>query len=140
MNFSKKINIGGLLVIAFGMISGCNKGTTSAEVVSARIVPSTNAQGRPIYMVLVDWKNTGNTPIRSVHADISILDPQGKKLDVSAKDYTIYVVSSDNPGIAPGETYTEPNDKGYALESGMGGTAASADINITRVSSEGLKF
>ena len=68
-------------------------------------------------MVLVDWKNTGSTPIRVVKADIVAYDASGAELASGTKDYTIYAASNSQSGIVAGETYAEPSGEGFVLVS-----------------------
>jgi hypothetical protein len=109
---------------------------TTAEVVKVRVVPFTTAQGVRTQMVLVDWRNTGTTTIRAIDADIIVYDDRGNVLDSGAKDYTIYAVSDDSPGIVPGEIYTEPKGKGFTLMPGST-KARRAQVTITKVVESG---
>lgn len=111
--------------------SSSSGGSGSAVVVNSRLVPFTTAQGQQAQMVLVDWRNTGSTPIRVVHADIVPYDSSGNKLDSGAPDYTIYAVSSSSSGIAPGSTYSEPDGEGFVVVSSS--PAARVEVQITRV-------
>lgn len=114
----------------------------SVEIVRVRAVPYVTAQGAQAQMVLVDWKNTGSTTIREVFADITAYDAGGNKLDSGAQDYCIYAVFSSDPGISPGETYTEPEDEGYVLVNAPDITgfsaAAKVEVRITRASDGGI--
>lgn len=104
----------------------------SAKVVRVRLVPFTTAQGGRAQMVLVNWTNTGTTTIRAVDADIIPYDALGNKLASGASDYAIYAVSDSSPGISPGETYIEPDGKGFTLVPGFA-NAARVEVNITEV-------
>jgi len=109
-------------------------GQPQATLVRARLVPFRTAQGLAAQMVIVDWKNTGNTPIRAVHATMTPYDAAGRPLTNGAKDYTIYATfTNESPGIAPGETYVEPEDEGFVLTPGAGNReAVRVDVTITR--------
>jgi hypothetical protein len=107
-------------------------GGPSAEVLRARVVPFTTAEGTQAEMVLVDWKNTGTTTIRAVDADIIPYDAHGNKLESGANNYTIFAVSDSSPGVASGEKYTEPNGEGFTLAPGFG-KANRVEVIITEV-------
>jgi hypothetical protein len=83
-------------------------------------------------MAVVDWKNTGDVPIRAVFAAITPYTADGHRIPNGATDYCIYATSG--PGIAPGETYVEPNDEGFVLivAPGVFSAAARVDVRISR--------
>jgi len=108
----------------------------AAVVVRARLVPFSRAQSVGTQMVLVDWRNTGTTTIRAVDADIITFDARGRRLESGAKNKPIYAVSDSSPGIAPGETYTEPNGEGFILAPDFT-RAARVRVKITEVVESG---
>jgi hypothetical protein len=103
----------------------------SAEVVRARLVPYTTPAGLRTKIVLVDWKNTGETVIRAVDADIAAYDRRGNKL--GSVNYTIYAVSNNSPGVSPGETYRESVGEGFAWDPAITSNATRVDVSITEV-------
>jgi carboxymethylenebutenolidase len=109
---------------------------TSAEVIRARVVPFSRANSVGTQMVLVDWRNTGTTTIRAVDADIIPFDARGRRLESGAMNKPIYAVSDSSPGIAPGETYVEPNGDGFILAPGFP-KAARVKVTITEVVESG---
>lgn len=113
-------------------------GKASVEVVAVRLEPFRAATGYDTQLVAVDWKNTGNCPVRKVSANIKVFDSRGEVV-YSVSDYTIYAVSSDRPGIAPGETYTKPTGQGHSLPKGAGEKAVRATVEITRVEEKGME-
>jgi hypothetical protein len=105
----------------------------SAEVVRARLVPYTTPAGFRTKMVLVDWRNTGETVIRAVDANITIFDARGNQLEDSRTNEPIYAVSNNLAGVAPGTIYREPNDQGYILGSTGAAAARRVEVSITEV-------
>ncbi len=114
---------------------GCSKKITTAQVVESRLIPFTTANGVQAQMVLIDWKNTGTTPIRVAYADIIAYDGNGVQLSSSARDYTIYTVADSRSGISPTRTYTEPDGEGFVLipPDGPSSQATRVEAKITRV-------
>lgn len=106
--------------------------TQSAEVVRARVVPFTTAMGEAAQMVLIDWKNTGGTPIRTVYADIIPIGADGTVLESGASDYTIFAAEEESEAVQPGRVYREPNGEGFVLFPAYG-LAVRARARITRV-------
>lgn len=86
--------------------------------------------------VLTTWKNTGDTPIRMVAAEIKPVNADGSPRQ--SFHYTLYAEFDDSPGVAPGETYTTKPGHGFKLPGfeGMVGylPASSVDVRVTRVS------
>ena len=107
---------------------------SSAEVVRTELRPMRMANGAESKSIVVTWRNTGETPIRAVHADMRVFNSDGELtgLGVGAKDYAIYAVSEANPGVAPGNTHSEEN--GFVLP--IGTNATTAEATITRVTEE----
>lgn len=104
----------GLLAAVFLIRTGCGGGgTISAAKTNVRLEPWTNPDGKQLKMVYFDWKNTGTTPIRALHANMTFYDAQGAVVD-KVKNYTIYVAPGNDKGIAPGESYFEPKGEGFA--------------------------
>ena len=116
-------------------LSSCSKKITTAEVVESRLIPFVTANGAQAQMVLINWKNTGTTPIRVVHANIIAYDSNGVTLSSSANDYTIYAVSDERPGISSNRTYIEPDGEGFVLLplDGSSSNASRVEAQITRV-------
>jgi hypothetical protein len=108
-------------------------GASSAEVVRVRLVPFENRTGLRSKMVLVDWKNTGTTAIRAVDVDIIPYDARGNRLEAGRKNQPIYAVSNSSPGIAPGETYREPDDEGFILDAEFAAMIRRVEVKITEV-------
>jgi len=130
-------------------MTGCAPRETSVTIVSVRLVPFIIPQGalpaRRTQMVLVDWTNTGNTPVRAVEADITLRGASGNALRDPFRGNTttnmcIYAIGDDNPGVSPGTTYQEPEGEGFVIIPGLPGMqddtlrATSATVTITKVS------
>lgn len=109
----------------------------AVELVQARLEPFRTAAGDDTQIVGVDWKNTGNRPVRAVHANIKAFDAQGREL-YSAPNYTIYAVFNDRPGVAPGETYTKPKGEGHVLPPLLPRPATRVTVEITKAEEKGL--
>ena len=78
--------------------------------------------------------------MRIVDAKIIAFDVAGSSVDVmSMLDYTIYAAFNDRPGIAPGETYIEPQGEGYIVPSANGVLPTRATAIITKVSERGIE-
>lgn len=110
----------------------------SAEILRVRLIPWTNPDGRALQMVLVDWKNTGSTPIRIVKADITPYDASGTPIGNGAAGYPIFAAPDATPGIAPGAPYEEADDDGFVLVNapGLWPRASTVDVRITEVREE----
>lgn len=76
-----------------------------ATLVGSRLVATTTGSGQPAKMVMVDWRNTGSVPIRSVFADIVAYDANGARLQSGAPDYCVFVVDNASPGVQPGQVH-----------------------------------
>lgn len=114
--------------------------TNAIEVIRARLVRVRTAGGLNTKTVLVDWKNIGAATVRAVDANIILFDARGRKIDIRGRgdafyvrDYAIYAVSDSSPGIAPGETYTEPSDRGFIVEPDDAEIARRVRVEITEV-------
>ena len=138
-----------LCLIVAGFMTGCAPRETSVTIVSVRLVPFIIPQGalpaRRTQMVLVDWTNTGNTPVRAVEANITLRGASGNALRDPFRGNTttnmcIYAIGDDNPGVSPGTTYQEPEGEGFVIIPGLPGMqddtlrATSATVTITKVS------
>lgn len=108
----------------------------AVEVIRVRVSPFESAAGLQLKVVLVDWKNVGEVPIRAVDANIILFDERSR-LDGGAKDYAIYAVSDDSPGVVPGEVYREPLDRGHILDRELATRAIRARVEITEVLESG---
>lgn len=84
------------------------------QIENVRLQRYTNSNGQDLMMLYVDWKNCSQSPIRVVAADIFVYGRTGSVL-YSVKNYTVYAVSSNNPGIRPGGSFTEPKGDGHIL-------------------------
>ena len=93
-------------------------------VPKSAINPAIVAEGREMAELRITWKNTGSTNIHGVKADIELLDNQGQVIE--KMKYWVYVADgwtipgekpspNASPGIAPGETYTDPPGQGFLL-------------------------
>ncbi len=90
--------------------------SVKAEIVRARIVPVTTANGKPAHELLIDWKNTGTMPIFVVKAKFSIYTSKGDEIErMSQNSYTIFVSEKAENAIKPGEIYREPSGSGHFL-------------------------
>jgi hypothetical protein len=102
----------------------------SVEIVKARLEPFRTPDGTNTRLVCVDFKNTGNRPVRVVDGDIKVFDPQEKLL--FSVNYTLYAESDQHPGIAPGETHVRPPGRGFILPPMLRG-AIRVEVTITKV-------
>lgn len=117
-----------------------NDGGGSIEIVNVRVEPYRTANGFDTVMIYVDWKNTGSRPVRVVDAKINAFDAAGNAVEVMpVRDYTIYAVFNDRPGITPGETYIEPQGEGFVAPKPTGGMPTRATARITKVSDRGIE-
>src|SRR5262249_23306361 len=88
----------------------------SAEVVNVRLEPYRTAGTQAdVISGCVDWKNTGNRPIRGVDATITGYDERGNAWVLFHPDIAIYGEADGYPGIAPGETCITPKSEGHFL-------------------------
>ncbi len=85
-------------------------GTATAKILSSELVDFTNDDGKKMQKVVVHWKNTGKTPVRAIDAEIIHWDVSDRML--GDYNYTIFAVSDDDSGIAPGEVQVT---KGFIL-------------------------
>lgn len=104
----------------------------SVEIVEVRLERFRTADGEDTHMICVDWKNTGNRPVRGVTATLRVLDAKGNEV-YAAKDYYIYSAGNSEPGIAPGGTYLEPNDQGHVIPPLADRDGREAKAKIVRV-------
>ena len=121
----------GFWLFSSGIFRG-TKGQSSIQFVSSEVSlvpksannPAIVAEGREMAELRITWKNTGSTNIHGVKADIELLDNQGQVIE--KMKYWIYVADgwtipgekpspNASPGIAPGETYTDPPGQGFLL-------------------------
>lgn len=86
------------------------------QLVKSRGATWTSEDGEEFSMVYLDWKNVGETPIREVKATIRAKDKKGEVIETLSvlSPYYVYV-AEDGKGIQPGQTYVEPEGKGYIL-------------------------
>jgi predicted nucleic acid-binding Zn ribbon protein len=93
-------------------------------VPKSAINPEIVAEGREMAELRITWKNTGSTNIHGVKADIELLDNQGQVIE--KMKYWVYVADgwtipgekpspNASPGIASGDTYTDPPGEGFLL-------------------------
>ena len=107
----------------------------SVEIVKIRIEPFRTVQGLNTSMVCVDWKNTGNRPIRGLTAKITAFDSQGNVTD-AFPDFDLYiyaVASNDRPGILPGDTFINPNDQGRIIPPLVTTRVARVEVKIVKI-------
>ena len=100
----------------------------SAEIIDVKIVRESNANGKPIRVVKITWKNTGSKAIRALDGNFMIADNTGT---LKPKfEYTIYACSNEETGVKPGETFVL-REGGFVLPQGC--TASEAKVEITKV-------
>lgn len=121
----------GFWVFSSGLLKG-TKGQSGIQFVTSEISimprssvnPEIVADGRDINELRITWKNTGTTNIHGVKADIELLDNQGQVIEkikywvYAADGWTVpseKPAPNASPGIAPGETYTDPPGQGFKL-------------------------
>jgi predicted RNA-binding Zn-ribbon protein involved in translation (DUF1610 family) len=110
----------------------------AAEIIGVRLEPFTTAQGRQAQAVYVDWKNSGNRPVRVVDVQIDVFDEEGFRIEHACGNNCIYAEFGSSPGVQPGETWTTPRDRGRILPTVLGPTAARVMVTITRVKELGI--
>lgn len=126
-------------VLATGFLLAFFVGAKADAVVTdVKIRQIDNPSNRRIQVVQVAWRNTGGKSVRIVDADIVAFDALGNV--IHRANYTIYAVSGDNPGVAPGETHVPESGVGYSLPGWVGlpayTPAVRAEAAITYVSEE----
>ena len=127
-----------VMVLACG--GGSGGGRLSVEVVDTRLEPVRTAEGLDTKMVYIDWKNTGNRPVRAVYAKVYGFDEQGNEVDVMpVPSYSIYAVFNGDPGIAPGETYHEPKGEGLFVPPKLPKMPTRVSVTITKVEEKGME-
>ncbi len=55
--------------------------------------------------MLTSWKNTGETAVRVVEAEIQTFNADGSVRDTI--NYSLYADFNENPGVAPGQIYSQ---------------------------------
>ncbi len=108
----------------------------TAELIDARLAPFKNAaNGKMGQEVLTTWKNTGNSSVRVVDAEIKSLNGDGSTRDTF--NYTLYAEFDDSSGVLPGETHVTEPGGGFKLPGFEGfpgySPAASGKVRITKV-------
>ncbi len=101
------------------------------ELVRARIVPFTTANGQAAQMVLFEWRNTGPGPVTAVTARITPYDSNGRALDSGTPETMIFAAEDSEP-VAPGRVFREPAGTGWILLP-FYGRAARVEVSITGV-------
>jgi hypothetical protein len=100
----------------------------SAKILDVKIVSEPNANGKPIRIVKIKWKNTGSKTIRALDGNFFIADNTGT---LPPKfQYTIFACSNSENGVKPGETFVL-KEGGFALPEGC--TAGNVRVEITKV-------
>lgn len=100
----------------------------SAKILDVKIISESNANGKPIRIVKIKWKNTGRKTIRALDGNFFIADNTGT---LPPKfQYTIFACSNSEDGVKPGETFVLP-EGGFALPEGC--TAGTVRVEITKV-------
>jgi hypothetical protein len=85
-------------------------------------------------MVMVDWRNTGSTPVGAVFANIAVLDQSGARMMMSADDYCVFAAATDAEKVRPGVQYVEPEGNGYAVVSvPPEGAPSRVEVSVSRV-------
>lgn len=154
-NFIITMVISVAILIGFWVLfSGLFKGATGQSGIQfvtseisimprSSVNPEIVADGRGINELRITWKNTGNTNIHGVKADIELLDDQGQVIEKIK--YWVYVAdgwglpgekpaTNASPGIRPGETYTDPPGQGFMLSTtGLAVTPSSARVTALYV-------
>jgi hypothetical protein len=110
--------------------SDANKPAISVKFIRARLVDFQTPNGIRTKMVLVDWKNDGSRPVRAVDANITLLDARRRELEGGRRNQPIFAVADSSPGIAPGEIYREPNDRGFILDQFTAKEASGVRVEI----------
>ncbi|MCI0703845.1 MAG: hypothetical protein L0241_22525 [Planctomycetia bacterium] len=106
----------------------------SVEIVAVRIEPYRTATGVNTGMVYVDWKNTGNRPVRWLTVKIRSYASSGREVDaIPLKEVLIYSASDDQPGIAPGATYSTPDGEGKLIPPQFNKTVERVTVETVRV-------
>ncbi len=107
----------------------------SVEILKVRLEPFRTAQGANTHMVCVDWKNTGNRPVRALSVKMRGYDKDDREMEIMpVSDYYIYATAgNDRPGIAPGETYHEPNDEGHVIAPDLDRRVVRVNVKVVRV-------
>lgn len=103
-----------------------------AEVVRTRLVPYITAQGKKLQMLLVDWKNTGPSPIGQVQATLTFFDADGRQID-EVRNWTLFVTHDEKKMIKPGRTYEDLNGDGFVITTPDDSKAATAKAVLTKV-------
>lgn len=103
-----------------------------AEVVRTRLVPYVTAQGKKLQMLLIDWKNTGPSPIGQVKATLTFFDADGRQID-EVKNWSLFVTYDEKKMIKPGRIYEESNDGGFVVTTPDDSKAATATAVLTNI-------
>ena len=111
------------------------------ELLEAKLAPFKNAaNGKMGQEVLTKWKNTGESTVRVVDAEIKSLNADGSTRD--SFNYTLYAEFDDSPGVLPGETHVTEAGRGFKLPGFEGfpgySPAASVNIRITKVAEKSV--
>ncbi len=109
-----------------------NATSGSAKVISSRLVPfKSDAAKFPLQEVITTWQNTGMTPIRAIEAEFTFRDKNNRV--ISKVEYTLYVASDSDAGVAPGKTFTTPRRHGFKFINPLV-KAESVEVRILSVS------
>jgi hypothetical protein len=114
-----------------------NKPAISVKLIRAKLVDFQTPDGIRTKMVLVDWKNDGSRPVRAVDANITLLDARGRELEGGRKSQPIFAVADSSPGIAPGEIYREPADRGFIVDQFTAKEARRVRVELVRAVENG---
>jgi hypothetical protein len=110
----------------------------AVEVVAVRLEPFRTTTGATTTMVHVDWRNTGNRPVRWVTARIRGYAASGREVDGAfLQEHVVYSVFDDAPGVAPGGTYVTPAGRGRLVPPGLDGEVARVTVQVLAVREEG---
>ena len=114
---------------------GVGSSNAAAEVIGVRLSRISLGSGPAPSLVLTDWKNTGSVPVRLIIGDVNAYNAAGE-LVFQIIGATIYKVSDDKPGVAPGQTYQSGQREGVMANEGAEGAPGpitTAQVKITRV-------
>jgi hypothetical protein len=80
-------------------------------------------------------QNTGNRPVRALSVKMQGYDKDDREVEIMPmSDYYIYATAgNDRPGIAPGETYHEPNDVGHVIAPILDRRVVRVNVKVVKV-------
>ncbi len=104
-----------------------------ARILKVELMPYTPpGRDEEIQTVIATWENIGIFPIRVLKATISTFDEGG--IEIESFPYILYAAFSEDFGVRPGETYTDPIDEGHLLTNELvPGNSKAASVKLTRI-------